>query len=166
VFLFPLYLAEQGRLRPETVGYLVGLGVLGRLVALWLAGRVSDSQNQRAGLGLGLLGYGVLLGSLTVVTDPLLLGSWSIMIGAGAGFVAGLPTAIIADLVVPPQHGIAIGWLRTVTDSGMLLGPVMMGVLADAVHLNSPFLCAALLLGVLAWRCGQPAVTVAPESGG
>src|SRR5207249_4116975 len=33
VFLFPLYLAERGGLRPETVGYLVGLGVLGRRIA-------------------------------------------------------------------------------------------------------------------------------------
>lgn len=28
VFLFPLYLVEQGHLRPETVGYLISLGVL------------------------------------------------------------------------------------------------------------------------------------------
>ena len=84
----------------------------------------------------------MLLGSLIIVTDPFLLGLWSVLIGAGAGFVTGLPTAIIADLVAPPQHGIAIGWLRTVTDSGMLLGPVVIGMLADAVHLGiSPFLC-------------------------
>ncbi|MGH7391590.1 MAG: MFS transporter [Candidatus Rokuibacteriota bacterium] len=164
VFLFPLYLAEQGRLRPETVGYLVGLGVLGRLVALWLAARVSDRWDRLPTLGLGLLGYGVLLGSLALVTDPLLLGVWSFMIGAGAGFVAGLPTAIIGDLVAPPLHGIAIGWLRTVTDTGMLLGPVVMGALADAVHVSAPFVAAAVLLGVLGWWCRRQTVVVSVAS--
>jgi len=42
IFLFPLYLAERGRLSPESVGLLVSLIVLGRLVALWLGGGVSD----------------------------------------------------------------------------------------------------------------------------
>ncbi|MGH7354483.1 MAG: MFS transporter [Candidatus Rokuibacteriota bacterium] len=158
VFLFPLYLAEQGGLRPETVGYVVGLGVLGRLGALWLAGRVSDHRDRLRMLGLGLLGYGVLLGSLAFVTDPLLLGLWSFMIGGGAGFVAGLPTAIIGDRVAAPLHGIAIGWLRTVTDAGMLLGPVLMGAFADAVHLTTPFLFAAVLMCVLAGCCRRHAV--------
>jgi len=160
VFLFPLYLAEQGGLRPETVGYLIGLGVLGRLVALWVAGRVSDRRDRLSVLGLGLLGYGLLLGSLTLVTDPLLLGLWSFMIGGGAGFVAGLPTAIIGDSVAAPLHGIAIGWLRTVTDTGMLVGPLVMGALADAIHLTAPFLFAAVLMCVLAWWCHRQAVTV------
>lgn len=155
VFLFPLYLAERGGLRPETVGYLVALSVLGRLVALWLAGGVSDHRDRL--LWIGLLGFGGLLGSLVFVTDPLLLALWSFLIGAAAGFVAGLPTAIIGDRVAAPQHGIAIGWLRTVTDTGMLLGPAVMGALADAVDLTTPFLCAAVLVGVLAWPCCRQA---------
>ena len=42
VFLFPLYLVNRGGIGPETVGLLVSLGVLGRLLALWLGGTVSD----------------------------------------------------------------------------------------------------------------------------
>jgi MFS family permease len=161
VFLLPLYLVEHGRLSPEVVGYLVGLGVLGRLVALWFAGGTSDRQDRTRVLGLGLLCYGVVLGTLTLVTDPLLLAVWSVMIGASAGFVAGLPTAIIGDQVAPPLHGIAVGWLRTATDTGMLAGPLVMGTLADSVHLTVPFLCSAILVCVLAWRCRQRAVTTA-----
>jgi MFS family permease len=145
-------------LRPETIGYLVGIGVLGRLIALWLIGSLSDRLDRLRLLAQGLAAYGVLLGSLTVVTEPVLLGVWSLMIGASAGFVAGLPTAIIGDRVAPALHGVAIGWLRTVTDAGMLLGPLVMGVLADAVHLTTPFTCAALLVFVLAWLCHRDAV--------
>jgi MFS family permease len=168
VFLLPLYLAERGSLQPVAVGYLVGISVLGRLAALWLVGNASDRHDRTRLLVLGLMGYGVSIGSLTAVSGAGLLALWSLLIGAGAGFVAGLPTAIMADRIAPELHGIGIGWLRTVTDAGMLIGPVVMGVLADAVDLSAPFLFAALLAGVLAWWCHREAVVVqsAPGSGG
>jgi len=153
VFLYPLYLVEQGDFRPDTVGYLVSLGVLGRLLALWLGGTTSDRWGRLPVLIPGLVGLGALLASLTLVTHPVLLGLWSLMIGAGAGFVASLPTAIVGDRVAPHLQGIAIGWLRTVTDTGMLLGPLVMGSLADAADLGSAFLFAAALLTALAWGC-------------
>ena len=162
VFLLPLYLAEQGRVGPETVGYLVSLGVLGRLLALWVGGGASDRWGRLPVLIPGLVGYGALLASLTFMTHPLLLGLWSLMIGAGAGFVAGLPTAIVGDRVAPHLQGIAIGWLRTMTDSGMLLGPLVMGALADAVHLAAAFLFAGALMGALAWSCHRHALRMAP----
>lgn len=153
VFLYPLYLVERGHLSPETVGYFVGLSVLGRLLALWLGGSVSDRWGRMSVMIPGLLGYSALLGSLTFITHPVLLGLWSLLIGGGAGFVATLPTAIIGDRVSPPLQGIAIGWLRTVTDSGMILGPLVMGALADAMHLSAPFVFAGVLLSVIAWQC-------------
>ena len=153
VFLYPLYVVEQGRVSPETVGYLISLSVLGRLLALWFGGSLSDRWGRTPALIPGLLAYGALLGSLPLVTHPLGLGLWSLAIGGGAGFVAGLPTALIGDRVAPPLQGIAVGWLRTMTDSGMILGPLVMGALADAVHLSAPFLLAGALVNVLAWRC-------------
>ena len=43
--------------------------------------------------------------------------------------------------------------LHTVTDAGMLIGPLVMGPLADAVGLGAPFVLAAILLGALAGAC-------------
>lgn len=155
VFLLPLYLAEVGRLRPEAVGSLVSVGVLGRLLGLWLGGTVSDRWGRMRVLAPGLIGYGVVLASLTLVADAVLLGPWSFVIGAAAGFVAGLPIAAVGDRVAPPQQAIAVGWLRTTTDAGMLVGPLLMGVLADGVHLSAPFLLAGALLSLLGWSCAR-----------
>jgi MFS family permease len=153
VFLYPLYLVEQGGLNPETVGLLIGLSVLGRLLALWLGGSASDRWGRLRVFAPGLLAYAALLGSLPLVTHPIALGLWSLAIGAAAGFVAGLPAALVGDRVAPPLQGVAIGWLRTMTDSGHILGPVVMGALADATHLSASFLFAAVLLMVIAGRC-------------
>ncbi len=167
VFLFPLYLVNRGRVGPETVGVLISLSVLGRLLTLWLGGTVSDRGGRMRALIPGLLSYAALLGTLAFVTHPVVLGVWSLAIGAAAGFVAAIPTAVIGDQVPPPLQGVAIGWLRMMTDSGQILGPLVMGALADAVDLSAPFLFGAALLTAMAWQCRRQAnaisAAVTPE---
>jgi MFS family permease len=158
VFLFPLYLAERGGLAPQAIGHLIAFSVLGRLLALWLVGRMSDRRSRIVMLALGLAGFGIVLGSLVLVRGAVLLAIWSLLLGAAAGFVAGLPTTIIGDRVDVTRHGIAIGWLRTATDAGMLVGPLTMGPLADAVGLGGPFLSAGIIACALALACYRDAV--------
>jgi MFS family permease len=153
VFLFPLYLFTRAGVGPETVGLLVSLSVVGRLVALWMGGSVSDRWGRMRVLAPGLLVYAVLLGSLSLLTDPALLGVMSFAIGAAAGFVAPIPTALTGDQVPRPLQGVAIGWIRTMTDGGQIAGPLVMGFLADALDLSAPFLCGAMLLAGTAWQC-------------
>ncbi len=105
----------------------------------------------------GLLVYAVLLGSISLLTHPMVLGVWSLAIGAAAGFVAAVPTALVSDQVSRPLQGVAIGWLRTMTDGGQIVGPLVMGFLADAVDLSAPFLLGAALLAAAAWQCRRQA---------
>ncbi len=155
VFLFPLYLVNRGGFAPAAVGVLTSVGILGRLVALWVGGSVSDRWGRMRVLVAGLLAYAALLGSVPFLTHPVALSLWSLALGAAAGFVAPLPTAVVADRVLPPLHGLAIGWLRTMTDSGQILGPLVMGACADALDLSAPFHLGAALLLAAAWRCGR-----------
>jgi MFS family permease len=153
VFLFPLYLVKRGGLGPELVGILVSLSVLGRLMALWLGGSVSDRCGRMRALIPGLLIYALALASISQLTQPAILAVCSFAVGAAAGFVAAIPTALASDQVERPLQGVAIGWLRTMSDSGQIVGPLVMGALADAIDLSAPFLFGAALLTVVAWRC-------------
>lgn len=153
VFLFPLYLVNQRHVEPSTVGVLVSLTVLGRLAALWFGGSASDRFGRMRILAPGLLAYGVVLGSLTLFTYPPALGIWSVAVGTAAGLVMPLPTALIGDRVPPHLQGVAVARLRTMTDTGHILGALLMGTLADAVDIAAPFLCGAGMLSVVAWLC-------------
>lgn len=153
VFLFPLLVVARTGLRPSALGWIVSLNVLGRLVGLWLGGTLSDRSGRMAVLVPGLVGYGALLATLAVLAHPVVLGLWSLFLGAAGGLVAGLPTVVIGDRVAAPLRGIAIGWLRTVTDGGFLVGPLVMGALADTFGLAAPFVVAGALTGVLAGAC-------------
>jgi DHA1 family multidrug resistance protein-like MFS transporter len=168
VFLFPLYLANRVGVGPEAVGFFISVSVLGRLLALWFGGSSSDRWGRMRVLIPGLLIYAALLGSLSALKHPVVLGFWSLAIGAAAGLVAPLPTAIIGDQVQPPLQGVAIGWLRMMTDSGQIVGPLAMGALADGVDLSTPFLVGSALLMVAAWQCRRQvkAVSTPLDDGG
>jgi MFS family permease len=166
VFLFPLYLFTRAGVSAEAVGFLVSLGVGGRLVALWLGGSLSDRWGRMRVLTPGLLVYGALLGSMALLADPRVLGVWSFAIGAAAGLVAAVPTALMSDQVPRPLHGVAIGWLRMMTDGGQIVGPLVMGFLADAIDLSAPFLFGAVLLGATAWQCRRQSGAIAAVTTG
>jgi MFS family permease len=153
VFLFPLYLDNRVGVGPGAVGFFVSVSVLGRLLALWFGGSSSDRWGRMRVLIPGLLIYAALLGGLSALKHPVVLGFWSLAIGAAAGLVAPLPTAIIGDQVQPSLQGVAIGWLRMMTDSGQIVGPLVMGALADGVDLSTPFLVGSALLMLAAWQC-------------
>jgi len=151
VFLLPLYLVKRVGVTPGTVGMIVSLGVLGRLVALAWGGGMSDRADRARLLGPGLLAHGVLIAGVILLTHPIALALWSLAIGGVVGFVAPQPTALIGDRVPADLHGVAIGWLRTITDTGQILGPLAMGALADAMDLSTPFVAGAALLIATAW---------------
>jgi MFS family permease len=153
VFLLPLYLVEAGGFAPSTLGWLVSLNVVGRLGGLWIGGILPDRFGRFAVLVPGLFGYAAALVTLTALADPLLLAVWSLVLGAGGGLVAGLPTVVIGDRVAGPLRGIAIGWMRTISDGGFLVGPLVMGTLADRLGLAAAFVAAGVLTGALAGAC-------------
>jgi MFS family permease len=93
-----------------------------------------------------------------VTLIPVVFGSFGL--GALAGVIAPIPTALTSDLVEAHLQGVAIGWLRTTTDGGQILGPLLMGAVADLVDLSAPFLCGAALLGAVAWCCHDRAHAV------
>jgi hypothetical protein len=43
------------------------------------------------------------------------------------------------------------------TDSGQIVGPLVMDALADGVDLSTPFLVGSALLLMVAWQCGRQA---------
>jgi MFS family permease len=162
VFLFPLYLFTRAGFGPKAVGTLVSLSVLGRLMALWLGGTASDRWGRMRVLLPGLLVYAALLAGTSQLTQPVGLGICSFAVGAAAGFVAAIPTALTSDQVERSLQGIAIGWLRTMSDGGQIVGPLAMGALADVLDLSAPFLLGAVLLAGAAWQCRRQANTMSP----
>jgi DHA1 family multidrug resistance protein-like MFS transporter len=56
----------------------------------------------------------------------------TLVTGVAAGFSGPTPAAYLADVVAPQSRGTAVGVYRTFGDLGTILGPILLGVTAQA----------------------------------
>ncbi|QYJ04464.1 MFS transporter [Nocardioides panacisoli] len=135
-------------------GAALALAALGTALTLQVAGRVADTVGRRplvlgglviTAVGLGLLG---LSGSLAVL---LVL---SVVSGIGAGMVNPGQQAAVADVVGAGRSGgTVLSTFQMAQDGGAILGPVLVGLVADAYGFGWAFGVTALvsLVAALPW---------------
>lgn len=152
-------------------GVSLALAALGTALTLQVAGRVADTVGRRplvvggllvTALGLGLLG---LSGSLVVL---LVL---SVVSGVGAGLVNPGQQAAVADVVGSGRSGgTVLSTFQMAQDSGAILGPVLVGLVADAAGFGWAFGVTALvsLVAVVPWLSAPETLhrAEAEEAGG
>ena len=160
-----VYLAERWPDAVERAGLAVSIyaGCLaaGRFGGDWANRRLGAVALARAAAGLGIAGMVLLLGPW-----PL----WTVFAGfalMGLGLSVGFPLAVSAAAGLDDLHeGANIAVLSTITLSGFLIGPPVIGFLAEQVSLRAglailvPLLVIAMILaGALRTEAGR----VAPE---
>ena len=114
------------------VAVFYGAMALGRLASGWLIGRVG---NHRTLLGSGaLVAVGMLLALAT--TRPALVVGGFLLVGLVPAAVAPLAFSVAGDLV-PGRAGAAVSVVTTIGYGGFLLGPPLVGGLAEAIGLRA-----------------------------
>jgi MFS family permease len=114
------------------VALFYGAMALGRLVIGWLVGRVG---NRRTLLGSGLLAAGGM--SLTLSTTlPMLVVGGFLLVGLALAAVAPLAFSVAGELV-PDRVGSAVSVVTTFGYGGFLLGPPLVGWLAEVGGLRA-----------------------------
>ncbi len=144
----PAYAADRA-LSPRTVGLLLALYWVARLVGSLGAGRVSDTLGRRLVLVPAML---VTAGGAGLVVAP--LGPWALFVGAVAlGVAAGAsaPTcvALIADHVSAADRGMAMGLFEAACGVSILASGLAGGYGAEALGGQTPYLIVGAL--ALAW---------------
>lgn len=128
------------------IGTLFLLLVLSVAAASVPAGRLADTKGKRrtvaGGMVLGSAGMWVLqsapsLGVLTV---------GAIMLGGSYALASPAWHALVSRLAPPGRIGLAMGASQTAEGLGLVLGPLLGGVLWDALGHRAPFVAAAILL--------------------
>lgn len=130
---------------------LTAIFLMNALVIYW-AGSLADRYGTKAvivpswlltALGLFLLGYAPVYGIL-------LLGASIYGLGAGVG--SPVPAVYVADVVDEESQGMAMGVYRTFNDIGLIIGPIVMGWIADnsgianGVLVNAAVVAAAAVI--------------------
>lgn len=135
-------------------GVALALAALGTAATLQVAGRVADSVGRRPLVLTGLALTAAGLGLLGLSQALLVLFVLSGLSGIGAGLVNPGQQATVADLIGSERSGgTVLSTFQMAQDAGAILGPVLVGVVADQAGYEWAFGLTALisLLAIGPW---------------
>ncbi|MBO1027926.1 MFS transporter [Micrococcus luteus] len=151
--VIPLW-ATHLSLDAATASLVFGLAGAADLLLFYPSGRLMDRFGRRAVAVpcLTLLGAGFLAISLT--REPTAFAAAAVLLGIGNGFGAGIVMTLGADHSPPNARAPFLGLWRSMSDAGMLAGPLLLSGATAAAGL-------AVGVGSLAVVCGLGAVVFA-----
>jgi DHA1 family multidrug resistance protein-like MFS transporter len=142
----PLYLEQLGL---DDVGEIalwagMSLGITPAITALmspfW--GRLADRYGRKIMVQRSLVSFVFIMGAMAFVTEPWHVFALRAVQGLFAGYGA-LTLTMAADMAPPDRTAYAIGFVQTAQRIGPAVGPVIGGVVAQAVGLRDAFLVTA-----------------------
>ncbi len=135
-------------------GIALAVAALGTAATLQVAGRIADSAGRRPLVIIGLLVTAATLGPIGLSTDLVVLFVLSGLSGIGAGLVNPGQQATVADVVGAGRSGgTVLSTFQMAQDSGAILGPVLVGLVADRAGFAWAFATTAAisLIAILPW---------------
>ncbi len=148
--IIPLLGTEALGLTTKDLGLLFTLIGLFNLVAIPIAGWVTDHVGRKPTVVTGLVFMGVSLWILLAAPNYLIFMAGALFLGLGKGFSEPSSIVYLTD-ITPRQHfGGSFGLFLTLRDLGLFVGPVFLGWLADTYSLRLPLIVNAVALFVTA----------------
>jgi DHA1 family multidrug resistance protein-like MFS transporter len=143
-----IYAKRVVGLPEQLIGTVFLVLVLSVAVASVPAGHLADSWGKGRtaawGLALGAAGMWV----LQTAPSLMVLAGASVMLGASYALTSPAWHALVSELAPPGRIGLAMGASQTAEGAGLVLGPLLGGVLWDTLGHRAPFVAAAILLTI------------------
>ena len=128
----PLYASEQIKMSTLDVGILISATSAVQLIALPSLGYVSDRFGRRRTvlLGFGLSSFAFLL--YFIVVTPFQLVSISLLTSVGLSASSLLLLALVPEVAPVSGYGMVVGVYGSFEDVGLILGPIVFGLIWSA----------------------------------
>ncbi len=150
--ILPLLASDRLGLKEGMIGMALTVVAVMQLITIFVGGRLSDRFGRKAVITPGCL---IAAGSLVMLAQrhsAQFLFLSCVVMGIGIGISGPTPAAYVADIIPRENYSIGMGLYRTISDLGFVIGPVLLGWLADmkgfsfSLFFNSAFLLLAVLL--------------------
>lgn len=145
--IVPLLGAMLLGLGEKEIGFVLTVIALGNLATIYLAGWLADHLGAKKAIVPSLLvasgGFLLFAGSHSYL-QYLLAG---IVLGVGTGIGGPVPNAYAMAAAPDYGRGLAIGTLRAFGDLGFILGPLLLGLVADFYGYREALTLTSVLMG-------------------
>ncbi|MDN5797056.1 MAG: MFS transporter [Intrasporangium sp.] len=155
-------------------GAALAIGAVGTAITLQFSGRMADRLGRRPLVISGLVVMGTTMALMGLSLHPALsvgvgltvLFGLSLVSGVGAGLVNPAQQAAVADVIGRERNGgRVLSTVQMAQDGGAIVGPILVGLVADRFGFGTAFLVTGLvcLVGVVPWvTTPEPLVHHAP----
>ena len=144
--ILPLYAIDDLGVSTAVVGLSFTIALIAQGAVMVRAGKYSDKNGRRPVI---LVGFAITLLSLillTLSTNVALYLISMIVLGFGAGFATSAG-AIVGD-VIKGKSGKVYAFWQMAGDAGMMVGPLLLGAVADLFSYRSAVLVSALVFSI------------------
>lgn len=155
--LIPLMATEQLHMSRTMLGAMIFAMTGVNFVTVWPSGWLSDRFGRKSVMVPGMLVTALGLWLFAISPSVITMFIAAVVIGAGTGIAGSSPQAYVADLAPAGQSSMAIGLYRTFGDMGFVIGPILLGWIAEgatkglALNVNALLVVGiALVFGLLA----------------
>lgn len=155
VSILPLFAASIFHRGGAVAGFAMAAFALGSAIALQFSGRLADQWGRKPLIVLGLVVNLVFTGVLGFSTSVAALVGFSLLAGIGGGLLNPAQQATLADIIGNDRNGgKVLANFQMAQDFGAILGPILVGMLADAYGYQTAFLSCSLvaLIVALIWQ--------------
>lgn len=121
---------------------------LASLIVIWHAGSVSDRLGRKVAMVPALAVTAVVCAALGTVRSALMLVMLMGMLGFANGYSRPGPTSIVGDVAPPDARGVAVAGYRTAGDVGALIGPIVVGLVAEHFGYGPAFVVIGVVAGL------------------
>lgn len=136
---------DAGAVRWAGAMSTAGMLVMAVVAPFW--GALADRHGRKPMVVRAAFGGGLIVGAMSLARTPIELFGLRTLQGAFSGTVAATRTLVVG-IVPAAQLGFTLGLLQTAVFVGNSLGPLLGGVVVDAVGYEATFLVTGALLGV------------------
>jgi len=145
--IMPIFVTEELHSTTAVVGYGFALSAIFQGALLMRGGRLSDLKGRRFAsvIGSTVALVGVIV--LTLSVHPWMYLVAMSIIGIGAAYLSTTPASIVGD-VIRGRGGQVIGIFQMAGDAGMMVGPIVIGVLSDAYSYRTAFAVSAVVFAI------------------
>ncbi len=140
--ILPLFVTEKLNSTASVAGLGLTIGALVQGLLMLKAGKFSDVNGRKAAMLLGgiYVMFGILMLSFT--TNATMYFISMALFGLGSAYVGTAPGSVVGDIINGRGGQVIAAW-QMAGDAGMIIGPILVGLLTDNFSFQVAFLFSA-----------------------
>ncbi len=144
--MIPLYANSVLGLNETEIGSVISYSTVMNLILAIPMGHAIDYYGRKPAIVKSLVVTMLAAIAFPLTTDYLTLSFAAVLLGIGTSGAGQAPLALATDATIEEARGISMGVYRLFGDIGFMVGPVILGLIADNMGLRAPFYFTACVL--------------------